>query len=106
MIVLSCHYHHYLKGLYIDRHNEAVAIVGKAIMEGAKGGCLTTFVADAGRHGRVTGLAANDRIPQQVLSNVPKSLQQRMRPDILIFAKEDKENLSIRLENLQDVQQL
>ena len=34
-------------------------------MEGAKGSCLTRLVADAGRHGRVTGLAsaANARIP-------------------------------------------
>ena len=101
--VLGACSHRYLKGLYIERHNEAVAIVGKAIMEGAKGGCLTTLVADAGRHGRVTGLAANDRIPQQVLSHVPGSLLQHMRPDILKF--EGRENLSVRLEDLQDVQQ-
>ena len=59
-------------------------------MEGAKGGCPTTLVADAGRRGRVTGLAANERIPQQVLINVLGSSLQRMRPDILIFEKEDK----------------
>ena len=103
--VLGACNHRYLKGLYIERHIEAVAIVGKAIMDGAKGGCLTALVADAGRHGRVTGLAANDRIPQQVLSNVPGSILQRMRPDILIFEKEDRENLSVRLVDLQDVQQ-
>ena len=97
--------HRYLKELYIERHNEAVAIVGKAIMEGAKGGRLTTLVADAGRHGRVTGLAANDRIPQQVLNNVPESILQCMCPEILFFEKEDGENLSVRLEDLQDVQQ-
>ena len=86
--VLGACSHRYLKGLYIERQDEAVAIVGKAIMEGAKGGCLTTLVADAGRHGRVTGLAANEWIPQQVLSSVPGSLLQRMRPDILISEKE------------------
>ena len=74
-------------------------------MEGAKGGCLTTLVADAGRHGRVTGLAANDRIPQQVLTNVRESILQCMRPDIPIFEKEDRGNLSVRLEDLQDAQQ-
>ena len=100
--VLGACSHRYLKGLYIERHNEAVAIVGKAIMEGAKGGRLTILVADAGR---VTGLAANDRIPQQVLSNISGSLLQRMRPDILMFEKEDRESLSVRLEDLQDVQQ-
>ena len=52
-------------------------LAGKAIMEGAKGGCRTTLVADAGRHGRVTGFAANDSIPQhtqQVQSNVSGSI--------------------------------
>ena len=62
------------------------------------------MVADAGRHGRAKGLAANDRIPQQVLSNVAGSFLYRMRPDILILGKEDRENPSVRLKDLQDVQ--
>ena len=76
--VLGACSHRYLKGLYLKGTMEcSIAIVGKATMEGAKGGCLTTLVADAGRHGmarRVTGLAANARIPQQALNNVPGSI--------------------------------
>ena len=76
-------------------------------MEGAKGGRLTTLVAEAGRRVRVMGLAANDRIPQQLLTNVPGSILQCMRPDIPIFEKEDRlgGNLSVKLEDLQDAQQ-
>ena len=50
--ILGACMHRYLKGLYIERRNEAVAIYGKAIMEGAKGGCLTALVAGTGRHGQ------------------------------------------------------
>ena len=103
--VLGACSHRYLKGLHIERHNEAVAIVGKAIMEGAKGGCSTTLVADAGRHGKVTGPAANDRIPQHVLSNVPGSILRHIPPAILLLRKKDRENLLVRLEDLQHVQQ-
>ena len=96
--------HRFQKVLYIERQNEAVAIVAKAVMEGAKGDCLTTLVAEAGRHGRITGIAATDRIPQQVLSNVSgftlQGIHIRMCPGILMYEKEDKENLSIRLEVL------
>ena len=87
------------RGLYIERHNEAFAILGKAIMEGAKGGCLTTLLANAGRHGRVTRVAANDRIPQQILSylsDVPGSILQRMRPDILGFRVIEQSNRRTR----------
>ena len=42
--------HCYLKGLYIKRHNEAVAIVAKAITEGAKGDCLTDCLISALQH--------------------------------------------------------
>ena len=47
----------------------------------AKEGCLTTFVADAGRHGRVTRLSANDSLPHQVLNNVSGSSLQCLRPN-------------------------
>jgi len=74
-----------IKVPYIERHNEAVAITGKAIMEGAKGACLAVLVADAGRHGKVTGLCANSRIPNEVLRNVPEDMLRRMRPDMLLI---------------------
>ena len=44
--VLGACTHRLVKGLYIERHNEAVATAGKAIMEGAKGGCLAVLMAD------------------------------------------------------------
>ena len=69
-----------VKGIYIERHIEAVATAGKAIMEGAKGGCLALMMADAGWHGKVTGLSVESRIPSQVLSDVPESMLRRMRP--------------------------
>ena len=76
-----------MKGLYIERHNEAVACVSKAVMEGSKGGCLTAMMVDAGWHGKVTGIAASNRIPQQVLTNVPEAVVKRMRPDLLLFER-------------------
>ena len=54
-------------------------------MEGKKGGCLTTMVTDAGWHGKVTGTAEFERIPQQVLSEVPEDILRRMRPDLLLL---------------------
>ncbi len=69
-----------MKGLYIERHNEAVACISKAVMEGRKGGCLTAMMVDAGWHGKVTAIAASDRIPQQVLTDVPEAVVKRMRP--------------------------
>ena len=56
--VLGACTHGLAKGLYVERHNEAVGLMGRAIMEGAKGGCLVVVVADAGWHGKVTGLCA------------------------------------------------
>ena len=38
--VLEACTHKHVKGLYIARHNEAVATSGKAIIEGARCGCL------------------------------------------------------------------
>ena len=76
-----------LKGLYIERHNEAVAILGKSVMEGAKGGCLAVLMTDAGWHGKVTGLSLESRIPAEVLPDVPDAMLRRMRPDILLFEK-------------------
>ena len=77
--------HKLLKGLYNERHNEAVASVGKAIMEGAKGGCLAVLMADAGRHGKVTGLSNESRTPSHVLPDVLEASLCRMRPDIFAF---------------------
>ncbi len=87
--------HQHMKGLYIERHNEAVACVSKAFMEGRKGGCLTALVIDAGWHGKVTGIAAFERIPQQVLPSMPDSVLKRMRPDLLLF--ERLQDLRVRL---------
>ena len=49
--------HRLVKGVYIERHNEDVATAGKAVMEGANGGCLAVLMADAGWHGKFTGLS-------------------------------------------------
>ena len=53
--VLGACTHRLVTGSYIERHKEAVAFMGKAMMEGAKGGCLKVLVADAGWHGKVIG---------------------------------------------------
>ncbi len=68
----------HMKGLCIERHNEAVACVSKAFMKGRKGGCLTVLMIDAGWHGKVTGIAASERIPQQVLPSMPDAVLKRM----------------------------
>ena len=93
-----------LKGLYIERHNEAVATVGKAIMEGAKGGLqhgLAVLMADAGRHGKVTGLSNESRIPSHVLPDVPEASLCRMRPDILLFEKSPDDSLPTSVQHLE-----
>ena len=56
-------------------------------MEGAKGGCLAVLLADAGWHGKVTGLSVESRIFSQVLRDVPESMLCRMRPDMLLIEK-------------------
>ena len=93
--------HRLVKGLYIERHNEAVAVVGKAIMEGAKGGCLAILMADAGWHGKVTGLCAETRIPRQVLPGVPEDMLRRMRPDLLLLERSSNDSLPLTLGDLQ-----
>ena len=57
MHVLGACTHMQVKGLqlYIERHNEAIAAAGKAIMEGAKGGGLAVLMANAAWHDKVTG---------------------------------------------------
>lgn len=99
--VLGACTHRLIKGLYIERHNEAVAAVGKAIMEGAKGGCLAVLMADAGWHGNVTDLSDESRIPSQVLPDVPKVALRRMRPDILLFEKSVRDDLPLSLRHLE-----
>ena len=99
--VLGACAHRHLKGLYIERHNEAVAIAGEAIMKGAKGGCLTTLVVDAGWHGKVSGLTEVSRIPPQVLNELPEASLRRMRPDMLIFEKSASDTESLNLDDLQ-----
>ena len=91
--VLGACTHRLIKGLYIERHNEAVATAGKAIMEGAKGGCLAVLMADAGWHGNVTGLSVESRIPSQVPRDVPESMLCRMRPDMLLIEKHTSDDV-------------
>ena len=83
------------QGLYIERHNEAVATAGKAIMEGAKGGCLAVLMADAGWHGKVTGLSVESRIPSQELPvrGVPESMLRCMCPDMLLIEKHNGDDV-------------
>ena len=91
--VLGACTHKLIKGVHIERHNEAVATVSKAIMEGAKGGCLAVLMADARRHGKVTGLSNESRIPNHVLPDVPEASLGHMRPDILLFEKSSDDSL-------------
>ena len=69
-------------------------------MEGAKGGCLAVLMADAGRHGEVTGLSRKS-IPSHVLLDVPKASLCRMRPDILVFEKSPDESLPMSVQRLE-----
>ncbi len=43
------------------------------------------MMVDAGWHGKATGIAVSDRIPQQVPTDVPEAVVKRMRPDLLLF---------------------
>ena len=70
-------------------------------MEGAKGGCLAILVADAGWHGKVTGLCAETRIPRQVLPGVPEDMLRRMRPDLLLLERSSNDSLPLTLGDLQ-----
>ena len=101
--VLGACTHKHVKGLYIERHNEAVAAAGKAIMEGAKGGFLAVLMAD-GLHGKVTGLSDESRIPRQVLPHVPETMLCRKRPDILLFKKNARDNLPLSVQGLEHAQ--
>lgn len=73
-------------------------------MEGAKGGCLAVLVADAGWHGKVTGLCAKSRIPNQVGPRVLEDVLCRMRPDLLLLEQNSNDKLSLTLEDLQHLQ--
>ena len=94
-----------VKGLYIARHNEVVATAGKAIMDGVKGGCLAVLMADAGWHGKVTGLSVESRIPSQVLRGVPLAegilRRMRMRPDMLLIETHIGDNVLPTLHDLE-----
>ena len=108
--VLGACTHKLIKGRYIERHNEAVASTGKAIMEMAQDGGLAVLVADAGRLGKVTGLCANSKVPNEVLlallKNVPEDMLRRMRPDILLFERESGDTLPIALQDLKHTESM
>ena len=70
-------------------------------MEGANGGCLAVLMADAGWHGKVTGLSVESRTPSQVLRDVPKSMLGRMRPDMLLIEKHTSDNVLPTLHDLE-----
>ena len=70
-------------------------------MDGAKGGCLAVLMADAGRHGKVTGLSNESRIPSHVLPDVPEASLSRMRPDILLFEKSPDDSLPMSVQRLE-----
>ena len=99
--VLGACTHRLIEGLYIERHNKAVVTAGKAIMEGAKGGGLAMLMAEAGWHGKVTGLCVESRIPSQVLRDVPESTLCRMRPDMLLIEKHTGDNVLPTLHDLE-----
>ena len=63
-------------------------------MEGANGGCLAVLMADAGWHGKVTGLSVESRIPSQVMKDVPESMLGRMRPDMLLIEKHTGDSIN------------
>ena len=70
-------------------------------MEGAKGGCLAVLMADAGWHGKVTGLSVESRIPSQVLRGVPEQMLRRMRPDMLLIEKHTGDDVLPTLHDLE-----
>ena len=70
-------------------------------MEGAKGGCLAVLMANAGWHGKVTGLCVESRIPIQVLRDVQESMLRRMRPDMLLIEKHTGDNVLPTLHDLE-----
>ena len=57
-------------------------------------------MADAGWHGKVTGLSVESRISSQVLKDFPESMLQRMRPDILLIEKHTGYNVLPMLHDL------
>ena len=98
----TCHQSYvFLILLYTERHDEAVATAGEVIMEGAKGGCLAVLMADAGWHGKVTGLSVESGIPGQVLRGVIESMLRRMRPDMLLIKKHTGDNVLPTLQDLE-----
>ena len=104
MHVLGTCTHRWVKRLYIQRHDGAVATAGKAIMEGAKGGCLAVFMPDAGWHGRATGFSVEARIPSQVPRIAPESMLCRMRPGMLLVEKKSSDRTQPSLHDLEHLQ--
>ena len=105
MHVLGARTHRLVEGLHIERHNEAAATAGnyilKAIIEGGKGGCLAVLMANAGWHGKVTGLCVTSRISSQVLRDVPESMLRCMRPDMLLIEKHTGDDVLPTLHDLE-----
>ena len=72
-------------------------------MEGAKAVCLAVLMADAGWHGKVTGLSVESRIPSQVLRDVPESMLCRMRPDTLLIEKHTGDDIPFMIRNIHGI---
>ena len=64
-------------------------------------GCLAVLMADAGWHGKVTGLSVESGIPGQVLRGVIESMLRRMRPDMLLIKKHTGDNVLPTLQDLE-----
>ena len=62
------------------------------------------LLADAGWHGKVTGLSVESRLPSQVVRDVPESTLRRMRPDMLLIEKHAGDDVLPTLHDLEHPQ--
>ena len=59
------------------------------------------LLADAGWHGKVTGLSVESRIPSQVLRDISESMLRRMRSNMLLIEKLASEDVLLMLHDLE-----
>ena len=79
--------HPYMKGLYIQRHNELTIIIAEALSRGKHGGGIVAI--DAGSTALAAGLTHQSRIPMEVTLDIPDEDRNKMRPDILLIKNRD-----------------
>ena len=75
--------HPRMKAQYILRHDQAVAMIMKAIKTGKKGGCYT--IMDVGKAVDLPEGVAGKRLPPWLLPKVDNETRGKLRPDILIM---------------------